>query len=71
MSAAPISPKEERSFADNGEDGVEDGAKTDRADGEADVRTGQSDDAELDPGQQGEFGKLGQTLTTRWQVRDR
>ncbi len=71
MSAAPISPKEERSFADNGEEGVEDGAMTDRADGETDVRTGQSDDAELDPGEQGEFGNLGQTLTTRWQVRDR
>ena len=71
MSHAPKIPKEQRSFADRGQQSVEQAIASDRRDLATGAQSNDPGDADVNLDQQGRFGNLRQNMTTHWKVQDR
>ena len=71
MTHAPRIPKEQRSYADKGEQAVEDAADSDRRDLETEIQTGQPGDSDVNLDTQGRFGNLKQNVVNQWKVQSR
>lgn len=71
MTHAPRIPKQQRSYADKGDQPLEQAMHEDRRDAETEIQTGQPGDADINLDEQGRFGNLKQNLTNQRKVQDR